>query len=239
MIRFVLRWSLRLLLLTLVVAVGLFLIRDRLLLEFLRHRAQAVSGLDTRLQALETGPQTGRLAVQGLELANPPGFGPGPLITVPFLAASLDTTALVRREIRFHEVQLHVAAFHLIRNARGETNVFQVLDHARSAATPADAVLASPPGFEFRGIDRLHLTLGTLHLVDLGDPGRNRAIVVGITNEVIPGVRSLADLNPLILRVIVRELGSSLGRAIHVQPAQTPTPPRSSAQSTSPTSATR
>lgn len=211
MIRFVLRWLLRALLLGLVTAIGLVLVRDRLLQEYLRHRLRVVSGFETRIGAVETHLAESRLAIRDLELINTPDFGGSPLIVVPELQITLDAPALRRRELRFREVRLHVAAFDLVRNARGETNVFRVVEEAGRRAGPTDAVVVSPPGLEFRGVATLLLTVGTVRFLDLAHPARNRALAVGITNETLREVRSPADLHPLVFRVLLRELNSHLG----------------------------
>lgn len=216
MIRFVLRWSVRALALGLVVVIGLVLIRDRLLQEYLRQRIGILTGLETRIGRVETSLSDATLDIRELEVVNSPEFGGTPLLRVPELRITLAPEALRHGELRLPEVRVHLAAFDVVRNARGETNLFRVADRIQHRAGPADAAIVSPPGLEFAGIGTLDLTVGTVRFLDLGSPEKNRSFVVGLTNEPVKEVRSAADLHPLVFRVLLRELGNQLGGGFRI-----------------------
>ncbi len=210
MIRFAFRWLFRLVVLLVVLVVGLILAKDILVREWVAYRLRTVTGLETRLDGARAHFLAGSISLTGVQLYNSADFGGGPLLSAPEIHLELDTDALARREYRLRLARLHVSEFSLVRNTRGETNIYAIADHARRHANLGDAVLAGPPGLTFTGIDTLNLTFGTLRLVDLGIPGASRDFRVGLTNEILRNVRSEADLTPLLLRVLFREAASGL-----------------------------
>lgn len=209
MIRFVFRWLYRLLLLALVLGIALVLLKDVLLREWVVYRLRNVTGLETRLAGLKTEMLAGTITLTGLQLYNTAEFGGGPFLDAPDLHLELDTAALRQRELKLRLARLHLAEFSLVKNLQGQTNIFAMVERVNTQATAVDAVAVAPPGLEFRGIDTLNLTLGTLRLVQMAPPAINKEIRLGVTNEIIRNVRSASDLTPLLMQVIVRELSQS------------------------------
>lgn len=216
MIRFLFRWLFRGLLLAIVLALGLFVAKDSLLREWLIYRLRAVTGLEARLARVESGLLAGQLTLTGLQLYNSAEFGGGPLLRVPDLHLEIDRASLNRREVKLRLVRLDLAELNVVRNQRGQTNLHELHRRASERATPADVAVVSPPGFEFGGIETLNLSLGTIRMIDLGTPAASRELNLGITNEVVRQVRSVADLNPIFVRAMLRLLGGAL------QPGQPP-----------------
>ena len=206
MIRFLFRWLFRALVLAIVLATALLLLRDTLAREWLTYRLRALTGLETRLQRVEAAPFNGTLTVAGLQLYNAPEFGGGPLLSVPDLHLELDWNAVWRREYRLRLARIHLAQLDVVRNAQGQTNVLVLLETVKQRATAVDALFLSPPGLRFAGVETMNLTVGTLRLSQLGRPEPPREIRVGVTNEVVSNVRGAADLSPLVVRVLLREL---------------------------------
>lgn len=223
MIRFLFRWLFRGLILAIVLALGLFLAKDNLLREWLIYRLRAVTGLEARLARVESGLLAGQLTLTGLQIFNSAEFGGGPLLRVPDLHLEVDRAALNRREVKLRLVRLDLAELSVVRNQRGQTNLFELYRRASERASPADVGVLSPPGFEFGGIDTLNLSLGTLRLIDLGNPAASRDLNLGVTNEVIRQVRSVADLNPVFVRAMLRLLSGAL--PLPRSPASGPVPP--------------
>lgn len=209
MIRFLLLTGLRLLAILVLLAAGLFLGRDILLRHWLVHRLETVTGLNTEIAHLQLGFRSGTLTLRDLRLHNAPEFGDRPLIVIPDLRLEWDAQALHRREWRLHSARLHVAEFNLVRNAQGETNVFALRRTVEERAGVLDAAVVRPPGLTFAGIDRLNLTLDTVRLIDLKPPGGQREFQVGLTNEVVQDVRTVDDLSPLLVRVVLAELSKA------------------------------
>lgn len=210
LIRFSLRWLLRglgLLLILFLVAVAF---RDDLARSWLRQRIQTVTGLETELDSVQFRPETGSLGLMGLQLKNTAEFGGFPFLLAPNFEAELDFEALRKREFRFRKVRLNLAHLVVVRNPQGRTNLHALLEAVRARASALDALLVAPPGLDFAGIEMLDLTLGTLHLIDLGPPVTRRDVGINLTNEMVREVRTASDLGPLVMRVIVREISASL-----------------------------
>ena len=224
MIRFALRWCFRLAAFALAVAAVSYFFRDVLLREWLRHRLQAITGLETRLAGASLNVREPSLRLDGLHLRNSPDFGGSTLLDLPELRITWDRTSLGRGEIRLAQARLHIAHASGIRSADGRTNLVVLRDTATRNAALYDLALLGPPGFAFAGIDRLDLTLGTLELVDLAPPGYRRSLNVAVTNEVLRDVRTLEDLNPLLLRVLLREIGAGLADGLKRNPTPPPSP---------------
>ena len=225
MTRFVFRWLLRLAGLGVVVAVAGYFGRDLLLREWIAYRLRSVTGLETQLGGLHSGPGFGVVTLENLRLVNSTNFGGGLLLAAPELHLELDRDRLARRELRFRLARLHLAELSIVRNASGQTNLVDLLDRIRTRATAIDAMTVSPPGFEFGGIETLDLTLGTARFVQLGPVPVSRDLRVGMTNEILREVRSTDDLAPLLFRLLIRELGAGLGFGIGSGTGTFPAPP--------------
>lgn len=206
MIRFVVRWLFRGLILVIVLATALFLCRDALTREWLIYRIRSVTGLETHLQSVRTAWLAGSITLSQLEVFNSAEFGGGRLLAIPDLHLELDASRLWQREFRLNLARLHLAELNVVRNTAGATNLFALRRNVEERATLVDAAVLSPPGLEFAGIDTLNLSLGTLRLVQMGPTNQVREIRVGVTNEILRNVRSEQDFTPLILRVMFREL---------------------------------
>lgn len=218
LLKFCLRWSFRILVLGIaLVALALFF-RHELLREILLRRITAVTGLETQLGAVRTDTASRGLTLSNLLVRNSAEFGGTPLLRASELHLELDTDALRYREIRLRLARLRLEEFNVVRNARGETNVFALLRSVNTNATPADAVVVAPPGLEFTGIETLDLTFETLRFIDLAHASNSREIRVALTNEILREVRSTEDFAPLVLRVLVREIGAGLRSGLPLGP---------------------
>ena len=80
-----------------------------------------------------------------------------------------------------------------------------------SAAGAAE--LKRRTGLNFQQIDVLNLSLGTVKFIDLKQPQHNRQKNLGIENQVVKDVKSLADLTGLGLLIALRsgDFFSALG----------------------------
>ena len=218
LLKFCLRWGLRILALGIaLIALGL-LFRHELLRGILRHRIATLTGLETQLGEVRTDAASRGLTLTDLLIQNSPDFGGTPLLRASELHLELDTDALRYREVRLRLARVRLEEFNVVRNARGETNLLALLGSVNTNATPADAVVVAPPGFEFTGIETLDLTFETLRFIDLAQASNSREIRVGLTNEILREVRSTEDFAPLVLRVLVREIGAGLRSGFPLSP---------------------
>lgn len=210
MIRFLFRWVFRLLIIAIVAGTALLLTKDLLLREWLVYRLRHVTGLETRLGRLQTGLLSGTITLTDLRIYNSADFGGGPFLTVPDLHLELDGSALRHRQLRLKLGRLHLAEFNLVRNLRGETNTAVLTKQVKENASSLENAAVSLPGLEFTGIDVLNLTIGTVRVTDMARPVLSREFHVDLRNETLRDVTSIADLTPLLFKLISRELGAGL-----------------------------
>ncbi|MBX3744912.1 MAG: hypothetical protein KF833_06335 [Verrucomicrobiae bacterium] len=207
MIRFFSRWFGRLLFALVVLVVGVVLAKDIFLRPWLAHRLRTVTGLDTRLAGLHTAFLQGTVTLTDLRISNAPAFGGGLLLDAPSIRLELDGQALSRREIRLKSAHLHLAEISLVRSADGRTNLHEVVRAVQERASLLDALLLAPPGFRHTGIETLHLAADRGRIANLGFPPFQRQLELGLTNEVLRNVRSTSDFTPLLVRLLLREIG--------------------------------
>lgn len=86
------------------------------------------TGVETRVDDVSAGLLGGKLEIQGLTLANPPGFGAEPFFALRGTKADWDTRSLFGDEIHVRELELDGLALRIERNASG-TNYGRILDH--------------------------------------------------------------------------------------------------------------
>jgi hypothetical protein len=205
------RWSLRVLLGFIVVAVGLvvaaILLRDTLLKELFLRRLHEATGMEARVAAVHIGMQSPTLTILGLRLYNTPDFGGGLCLDMPELRIEYDPAAL--REGNFHlpRVDLNLAGLTMVKAKDGRVN-FEVLKKKESEAVTHGS---AAKGFKFNGIDTLELSLGKFRLNNLAT-GREQVIDFEIKKQIFKNVKSEADLSGLGLILALRG-GSSSGNA--------------------------
>jgi hypothetical protein len=209
-IRFAFRWLFRLVLVGAVAFTALVLTKDVLLREWMIYRVRKVTGLETRLDAIQTGLLAGTLTLTGLRLYNTAEFGGGTLLDMPDLHVELDLGSLRDRTVGFSLARLNVAELNVVRSQDGRTNLVELITNLQEQSSLMEKAILGHPGMEFSGIATLNLTVGTVRFVNLAQPARNREIDARITNQVVRNVKSAADLTPLLLRVLFRELNESL-----------------------------
>lgn len=223
MIRSLVRWVYRLLFAAVVLIVVVVLARDVFLRTWVAYRLGAITGLETRLHGLRSGLFDGTLTLTDLRVSNSPAFGGGLLLHAPELHLRIDGKALSRRELRLDLARLNVAEFSVVRAADGRTNVFEAARTIEERANLLDALFVAPPGLKPTGIETFDLTLDRVRFANLGFPPFERELRIGLTNEILRNVDSVSDFNPLIVRILLRGLGSGLGDLF---PSRAPAPKR-------------
>jgi hypothetical protein len=203
------RWSLRILLAFIVVAVGLVvaavLLRDTLLQELFVRRLREATGMEARVAAVHIGLRVPSLTIEGLRLYNTPEFGGGLCLDMPTLRIEYDAAALREGSFHLFRVDLNLAGLTMVKSKDGRVN-FEVLQK-KEAETASRGNAAQ--GFKFSGIDVLELSLGKFHLNDL-KTGREQVIDFDIKKQIFKNVKSEADLSGLGLILALRG-GSTTG----------------------------
>jgi hypothetical protein len=205
------RWSLRILLGFIVVAVGLavaaVLLRDTLLKELFIRRLRDATGMEARVKALHVGMRSRTLTILGLQLYNTPDFGGGLCLDMPELRIEYDPAALRAGSFHLPRVDLDLAGLTFVMNKNGRSN-FESLKKKESETRKHGS---TAEGFKFTGIDTLELSLGKFRLKNLAT-GREQVVDFEIKKQIFHNVRSEADLNGLGLILALRG-GSTSGNS--------------------------
>ena len=227
-IRFLLRWTFRLLLVLLVLLVAGVLLMDTIVKSVLENRIRERTGRDVKIGKLELSLLNSRVTIENFKLYNPADLGGGPFLDMPEIHVELDRAALARRQLHFKLIRLHLAELNLVQSAaeahqlRRDLRQLAELNLVQSAAgrtnlgplPPFDASVLTNQGprtagnrddkLEFAGIDTLNLTLGKVQLTDLKQPANSREFALGVTNQVISDIRDSRDLQVKLLPLLLR-----------------------------------
>lgn len=163
---------------------------------------KAQTGLDAEIGRVQVGLLKPTLRVERFVLHSATNFGGLPMLTVPELAMVYDREAAQQQQLKFKTLRLNLSEIQIVEDARGLTNITAFPDILGKLQIPKGEV---PQGaVQFRGIDELELSLGTIRFVSLKDPSRNQVIQLGIEKEVIRNVTSETNLYPLLIKLALR-----------------------------------
>ena len=204
MIRFITRWLFRLLILLIVLGVSLVLLKDILLKSWIESRIRSETGLEARIGGFELALLAPTLTLEDFILYNPAQFGGSPLLIIKEIHVEYDREALSHRELKITLLRVNLSEIDVVENQKGETNLqmLQALTQANSQKKGGEQSL------DFMGIDTLNLTLGRIRFVSLKTPGPAREIELGVKNQIQKNIKTAADLNAMILRVVVQKSSS-------------------------------
>lgn len=185
--KFLFRWTFRLVVLVTVLVVGLLLLKDTILEEVVEGQLAAGTGLQVRMDRLEAGILKSTLTLEGLRLYNPAEFGGAPLLHLREFHAEFDRAALARGKLVFRLLRVDLAELTLVQDASNRWNV-QVVGE-RMQALSANR----PTTVDFGGIDILNLSIGTVRQYHMNAPDNVKVYRFNLRNEIFPGLRSPAD----------------------------------------------
>ncbi len=208
MIKWIFKWLLRLFLLAVVLVVILLLSYNSILRVFIEHSIRAQTGMDAEIGRVHFSLTEPTITIQDLKIYNPPSFGGTLFLDIPEIHVEYDHDALARRQLHLTLVRFNLGELDIVKNTRGQTNIFSLGlalpknpggngDHARNE-------LKRQTGLEFVGIDALNVSVGTLKYIDLNNQKNDRTQIVGIQEQVVPNIKSPADLTGLALLIGLR-----------------------------------
>ena len=199
--RFLFRWAFRLLILTIVLAFGLFLTKDALAKWWIvgEFRDQ---GMDVRIDSLDIGfPLNSTVAASGITVFNLPAYGGSPMLKIEDLFIDCDFSELwnVRRKLKphFRQIRIRLTEFNLVETKGGNRNLENVPDTL--AQTTAQLALDDTP--LYFTIDNLNFSWEKLKHTTLNSPNKPQEITVNIENNVTQDVNTLRDLRPLFVKI--------------------------------------
>ncbi|HVY70649.1 MAG TPA: hypothetical protein VHH73_12025 [Verrucomicrobiae bacterium] len=207
MIKFVIRWLFRLLILAIVLVVALLLLKDVLLKALLEYQIRAATGMEAKISRVEAHLGAPVLSVEGVRIYNTAEFGGSPFLDMPELYLEYDRKALTGDRLHFKLIRLNLAELNLVKNQAGKTNLNEVMTRLANldSMNSKDGKPVPMPGpSRFDGIDTLNLTLGKLRMTDLKDPSKSRDFEMGLKDEIVTNVKSEDDLAVVALKVMLR-----------------------------------
>ncbi len=198
------RWALGVVLVLVVLAVAIVLSRNALLQSLAETQLRAQTGMDVRLGKLDVGLFSPTIRVEDFRLFNPAEFGGAPLLEVPDLHVEYDPGALTAGKLRLTLVRIAVSELNIVESQDGRTNLVLSLDdlepHDEGESDRAHSVL----GFTIDRVDTLDLTLGRARFTSLRNPGKATEIELGLKNEILTDIRSLAQLRQVLMKALLR-----------------------------------
>lgn len=204
MLKWLFKWTLRLLLLAVVLVVIFFLSLDTLLRVITEHRIRQQTGMQAEIGKFHLGLMEPVIEIRNLQLYNPPQFGGTPFLNIPEIHVEYDREAMKKRELHITLVRFNLGELDVVKSRDGQTNLLSlgVQLPGKNAATANAAAgereqlakLEQQYDIKFKPIDCLNVSVGTFKYLDLQDPKNNREQKIGIENCVITNVASVTDL---------------------------------------------
>jgi len=199
------KWLFRLFLLAVVLVVILLLSLNSILRVAAEHQIRAQTGMDAEIGKFAVGLVEPTVEIQNLRLYNPPDFGGTPFLNIPEIHVEYDRAALARREIHVKLMRFNLGELDIVKNEAGQTNIFSLgVPSAAKKPGGGAALFKSQTGYDFKSIDVLNVSVGTLRFIDLRDQRNNRTQKVDIENWPLRNVKSHNDLIPLMVFVELR-----------------------------------
>jgi uncharacterized protein involved in outer membrane biogenesis len=202
MIRWLFKWVLRLFLLAAGLIVIFLLSLNSILRVVIEHNIHAQTGMEAEIGRFKLGWTEPTLEIQDLKIYNPPGFGGTPFLDIAEIHAEYDRAALARKEIHLTLLRFNLAELDIVKSQNGQTNIFFPAKMPQTkSGTPATPSFKKQTGYNFEGIDELNVSFDKAKYIDLQNPGNDREQTIGLSNCVVPAVKSMNDLAGLIVLV--------------------------------------
>ncbi len=206
--KFIFKWLLRLCVLAVVLAVILFLSFDSILRVVVENRIRAQTGMDAEIGRFHFGLTQPVVEIKNLQLFNSAAFGGTPFLNIPEIHVEYDRAALAKHEVHITLLRFNLDELDIVKNEAGQTNLFALgvaLPTQKSGAKNKGlAQFKQQTGLDFKGIDVLNVSVGTVKYLDLKDQKNNREQKIGIENQIIKNVQTPADLTGLAVLVALR-----------------------------------
>lgn len=212
MIKWLFKWALRIVVLTVVSVVLLLVFRDNILRLMAEHQIRAATGMDATIGRFSSGLFSPVVTIQDLKLYNTPEFGGTEFLIIPELHVELDPQALADQKLHIKLLRLNLAELDVVRNFSGETNILTMFAKMPKGKIAPEGVHVGGKKLEFQSIDTLNLSLGRMRYLDLKHPEKDRVIPINLEYQVFPNVKTEADLQVIMIMLYLRSGGASIIR---------------------------
>ena len=224
LLRWGFRWLFRLLILAVVLAVAALLCKDILLKALVEHRIHSQTGLEVSIRRFETSLLSPGLTIEGFKLYNPPDYGGALFLSIPELYLEYDPKAAAVGLIHVKKARFNLGELNVVCNRAGQTNLLAILNRSQAGGAPGGASHSSQPSVQFGGIDQLYLTLGTVRLLDLRDPTKNREFAIGWKDQEVKNLKTIEDVNTWASGVMLKVALQQFLKGADRKPTAAPTP---------------
>ena len=197
--KFLVRWTIRLLVMLVVFAVALVLLKDIMLKEVTQSRLRVATGLGVEIDQVNLALFSPTLTIRGLRLFNPPEFGASTFVDVPELHFEYDRMALARHQLHLVLVRLNLAEVTIVEDETGKSNLEAIQTLVKRRPPPESFI-----DLQFAGIDTLNLSVGHLRRYALRTPEKVELTPLNLQNEVFTAIKSERDGLLAIGRVVVK-----------------------------------
>jgi hypothetical protein len=208
MIKWIFKWLLRLFILAVVLIVIFFLSLNSLLRLLVEHNIRAQTGMDAEIGSFQLGLAEPTVTIENFKIYNPPSFGGTLFLDIPEIHVEYDRAAIAQRELHFTLVRFNLGELDIVKNTAGQTNIFSlgvaIPKNPSGNGTKLKDEFKRRTNLEFTGIDALNVSVGTLKYIDLKDQRNNRTQKVDVENQVVPNVKTPADLTGLAFLIGLR-----------------------------------
>ena len=206
MIKFIIKWLLRVAVLAVILLVVVLLSYNAILRVYLERQIRAQTGMDAEIGRFSLGLTEPTMTIQNFRLYNPPAFAGTPFLDIREIHVEYDPTALARRELHITLMRFNLAEIDIVKNQAGLTNIFSLglAVPGKKLGGKTGASFTRQTGLEFKGVDVLNVSIGTAKYIDLNNQRNNRTQVIGIQNCVLKNVKTSADLGGLAAFIALR-----------------------------------
>ena len=210
--RFLFRWTFRLLILIIVLAIGLFLTKDSITKWWIVSEFRE-QGMDVQIGQLEIGfPLNSTIAANKITVFNLPEYGGSSMLKIDDLFIDCDFSELMnfRRKLKphFRQIRIRIEEFNLVETNKGSRNLISLPDAV--AKTTAQLTLDDSPLYFTVG--NLNFSWNNLRFTSIsanGSTTSSKDMNVNLENHITQNVKTLKDLRPLFTK-IAKPIGTAL-----------------------------
>jgi hypothetical protein len=209
MIRWVLKWLLRLFILGVVLIVIFLLSLNSIVRVIMEHNIRAQTGMDAEIGRVKLGLLEPTITIQDLKIYNPAKtFGGTLFLSIPEIHVEYDRDAIPNHQLHLTLVRFNLGELDIVKNTAGRTNIFElgvaIPKNPSGNGSKLKDEFKRRTNLEFAGIDELNVSVGTLKYIDLKDQRNNRTQKVDVENQIIQNIKSPADLTGLAVLIGLR-----------------------------------
>jgi uncharacterized protein involved in outer membrane biogenesis len=216
MIKFLVRWAFRSLILLIVLIVALVLLKDTILKSIFESGITRATGMEVKIGSISSKLTRPTLTAENVVLYNTAEFGGGPFLNIPEMHLEYSPDAKGRADLRFKLVRLNLRELNIVESKEGRTNITDIT----AALQKVHTIKTNEATYRFNGIDTLNLTVGKVRYINLRRPERTQEMNLALQNEIIQNVRTWDDMAGLLFKILLRA-----GFTIYIdQPTNRPPP---------------